>query len=201
MIGANSLVVELNPRRLMQLQRQGPVLRKVAAVLLDGRSVENVEGDRELETFRTHFDRLSLNEAGIISWNATNSDVVLPVIPRVLRRKPIVECREMAHTGCTKTYDLLRQRAYWLGMRKEVVDYVVSCKRCQQMKGDTTGAAQSMEPIAVSEVGELWSVDFMDPLPVTTSGNRYIVIMTEYLSRWIEVAAVPNQRATTISGV
>ncbi|GAA55574.1 hypothetical protein CLF_108351 [Clonorchis sinensis] len=51
------------------------------------------------------------------------------------------------------------------------------------------------------EIGELWSVDVMGPFPVTTSGNQYIVIMTKRRSRWIEVAAVPNRRATTISAV
>ncbi|GAA54302.1 gap-Pol polyprotein [Clonorchis sinensis] len=131
MIRANSLVVELDPGRLVQLQRQDPVLRKVAAAVLDGRSTENGEGDKELETSQSHFDRLSLNEAGIISWNVTDSDVVLPVIPRTLRRKPIVEYHEMAHTGCTKTYDLLRQRAYWPGMRSEVMDYVVGTRQGQ----------------------------------------------------------------------
>ncbi|GAA57843.1 gypsy retrotransposon integrase-like protein 1 [Clonorchis sinensis] len=107
----------------------------------------------------------------------------------------------MAHTGCTKTYDLLRQRAYWPGMRSEVMDSVVPCNRCQLMKGDKTGATRPMEPIPVSEIGELWSVDVMGFFPVTTSGNQYIVIMTEHLSRWIEAAAVPNRRATAISGV
>ncbi|GAA55250.1 hypothetical protein CLF_107468 [Clonorchis sinensis] len=109
MIGANGLVIELDPGRLVQLQRQDPVLRKVTTALLNGRSIWNGEGDKQLETFQSHFDRL--------------------------------------------------------------------------------------------EIGELWSVDAMGPFPVTTSGNQYIVIMTEHLSRWIEAAAVPNQRATTISGV
>ncbi|GAA57075.1 sin3 histone deacetylase corepressor complex component SDS3, partial [Clonorchis sinensis] len=61
------LFVELDPGRLVQLQRQDPVLRKVAAALLDRRSIENGEGDKELETFLSHFDRLSLSESGIIS--------------------------------------------------------------------------------------------------------------------------------------
>ncbi|GAA49173.1 hypothetical protein CLF_102622 [Clonorchis sinensis] len=43
--------------------------------------------------------------------------------------------------------------------------------------------------------------DVMGPFPVTTSENQFIVIMTEHLSRWVEEAAVPNERATTISGV
>ncbi|GAA54960.1 gap-Pol polyprotein [Clonorchis sinensis] len=77
----------------------------VAAALLDGRSIENGEGDKESETLQSHFDRLRLNGPGIISWNTTDSDVMLPVIPRVLRRKLVVECHEMAHIGYTKTHD------------------------------------------------------------------------------------------------
>ncbi|GAA28727.2 protein sidekick-2 [Clonorchis sinensis] len=98
-------------------------------------------------------------------------------------------------SGCTKTYDLLRLRAYWPEMRSEVVDYVVSCKRCQLMNGDTTEATHPMEPIPVSEIGELWSVDIMGLSQVTTSGAQYIMIITKHLSQWVEVAA------TTINGV
>ncbi|KER28929.1 hypothetical protein T265_04316 [Opisthorchis viverrini] len=81
------------------------------------------------------------------------------------------------------------------------MDYVLSCKRCQLMKGDTTGATHPMEKIPVLETGELWSVDIMGPFPVTTSGNQYIVIMTEHRSWWIEAEAVLIHWATTISGV
>ncbi|GAA52419.1 gypsy retrotransposon integrase-like protein 1, partial [Clonorchis sinensis] len=146
--------------------------------------------------------RQETNKSAYQTRNNVNNDS-----QQTIHRKKNLGCIMMfAHilatsTGCTKTYDLLRQRAYWPGMRSEVMDYVVSCKRCQLMKGDTTGATHPMEPIPVSEIGELWSVDVLGRFPVTTSGNQYIVIMTEHLSRWIEAAAVPNQRATTISGV
>ncbi|KER21948.1 hypothetical protein T265_09847 [Opisthorchis viverrini] len=64
MIGANSLVIEMDPGRLVQIQRQAPVLQKVVYALLDGRSIGNGERDNELETPQSHFDRLSLNDAG-----------------------------------------------------------------------------------------------------------------------------------------
>ncbi|GAA52647.1 hypothetical protein CSKR_106195 [Clonorchis sinensis] len=35
----------------------------------------------------------------------------------------------------------------------------------------------------------------------TASGNQYVVLMTEHLPVWVEAAAVPNQRTTTITGV
>ncbi|GAA57759.1 hypothetical protein CLF_113165 [Clonorchis sinensis] len=46
----------------------------------------------------------------MVSWNATVSDVVPTYF---LRRKLIVECRQMAHKGCAKTYDLILHRSYW----------------------------------------------------------------------------------------
>ncbi|KER24392.1 hypothetical protein T265_07948 [Opisthorchis viverrini] len=48
MLDANSLVVELDPGMLAQLKRQDPVLRKVAAALLDGKSFEKGGIDHEL---------------------------------------------------------------------------------------------------------------------------------------------------------
>ncbi|KER21775.1 hypothetical protein T265_09982 [Opisthorchis viverrini] len=44
-------------------------------------------------------------------------NVALPVIPHVFGRKLIVACHEMAHRGCTQTYNLLRHRAQSSGMR------------------------------------------------------------------------------------
>ncbi|GAA54057.1 gypsy retrotransposon integrase-like protein 1, partial [Clonorchis sinensis] len=160
----------------------------------------------ELMNGKTEINRLWLGNVTTKypGWGCSDlsGGLVAAGLDTVRKNGTAVRPRRMYGTaGCTKTYDLLRQRAYWPGMRSEVMDYVVSCKRCQLMKGDTTGATHPMEPIPVSEIGELWSVDVMGPFPVTTSGNQYIVIMTEHLSRWIEAAAVPNQRATTISGV
>ncbi|GAA47426.1 hypothetical protein CLF_100343 [Clonorchis sinensis] len=85
MISANSLVVELDHERLVRLQRQDPVLRKFAAALLDGSDIKNAEEDKGLETSREQFERLSLNESGILQWSANDPDVVLLVIHRILR--------------------------------------------------------------------------------------------------------------------
>ncbi|GAA53049.1 hypothetical protein CLF_109412 [Clonorchis sinensis] len=184
-----SLVVGIDSGRLWRFQRQHFAFRKVAAALVDEWSIDNGEGDKELETFQSHFDRLSLNEAGIISWNTTDSYVLLHVIPCVLRRKLIVERHESAHTGYTNTYDLLRQRAYRPKMRSGL------------MIEDAKGAINPVEPTPVAEMGELWSVDIMGFLLVMTSRKQYIVLMTEHLSRWVKAAAVPNQWKTAISGM
>ena len=36
-------------------------------------------------------------------------------------------------------------------------------------------------------------------LPLTESGNRYVVVFQDYLTKWVEAFAVPNQTAGTIA--
>lgn len=45
------------------------------------------------------------------------------------------------------------------------------------------------------------AVDVLGPLPVTFSGNRYIVVFMEYLTKWPEIFAVKNADAVTIANL
>ena len=42
-------------------------------------------------------------------------------------------------------------------------------------------------------------VDFVGPLPVTTSGNRYILVFTEYSLRYAQAYSVPRADAETVA--
>ena len=39
----------------------------------------------------------------------------------------------------------------------------------------------------------------MGPFPVTTNGNEYILVASDYFTRWVEAYAIPNQEATTVA--
>ena len=43
------------------------------------------------------------------------------------------------------------------------------------------------------------AVDLMGPLMQSKSGNRYVVVVGDYFSRWMEAIPVPNQEATTLA--
>jgi hypothetical protein len=38
-----------------------------------------------------------------------------------------------------------------------------------------------------------WSLDFVGPLPVTPRHNKYVLVMIEHFSKWIELVALPNK--------
>ena len=54
-------------------------------------------------------------------------------------------------------------------------------------------------PIPVSGPWELVATDCCGPFPESNSGNRYVVVFTDYCTWWVEAFAVPNIEAKTIA--
>ena len=44
---------------------------------------------------------------------------------------------------------------------------------------------------------DVWSIDFMSPFP-PSFGNLYILLAVDYVSKWIEVMALPTNDANVV---
>ena len=55
-----------------------------------------------------------------------------------------------------------------------------------------------LHPIPVRKSFEKIGIDFVRPLPLTNSGNKYIIIATNYLTKWPEASATSATDANTV---
>ena len=83
-------------------------------------------------------------------------------------------------------------------MRADVRRHCRSCLTCATRKGTGRASRPPLQPIAVGGPFHRMEVDVLQ-LPLTESGNRYVVVFLDYLTKWVEAFAVSNQSAVTIA--
>lgn len=84
-------------------------------------------------------------------------------------------------------------------MRDCVKDYVRSCQDCQTRNFLLVKPAGLLQPTKVGSLFEKWAVDLIGPVIKSKDGMRYIIICTEYLSKWVETRPIPNANGEHIS--
>ena len=102
------------------------------------------------------------------------------------------------HMGLAKTWLKIRDRFYWPNMYRSVKNYIAACRPCQTCKVSRQKASGLLQPIeSPSGVFDLLGLDFLGPLQRTPAGNRYVLVCTDYLSKWAITQAVQDCTAET----
>ena len=83
-------------------------------------------------------------------------------------------------------------------MSKDIRDFVRSCPECQRANAVNKPPPATLHPVPVHDIFHRWGVDLIGPLKETKNGNRYIIVATEYLSRWAEVDALRDKSAESV---
>jgi hypothetical protein len=125
-----------------------------------------------------------------------NGDPVRIIISKAERQRLLHEVHEgLAHFGEKSTYDLISNTAWWPGIQADTITHVKTCEACQAF-------ARLQKPeapirIPVSRLFERISLDYVGPLPLTASGNEYILVAIDALTRFPFARAVPHADAKT----
>ncbi|CAF5188296.1 unnamed protein product, partial [Rotaria sp. Silwood1] len=104
-----------------------------------------------------------------------------------------------AHLGRRKTLSRLISRFYWPHMRRDVTNYVRACILCQQYKSNNQKPGGLMKPIIVSEPWHTVGIDITGPLPKTRRGNRFILVVVDYFTKWVELFPLQSIKSTIIA--
>ncbi|KAH9753175.1 Endonuclease [Citrus sinensis] len=74
--------------------------------------------------------------------------------------------------------------------------YLVGTK-CQRTWNITSRREMPLTNILEVEVFDVWGINFMRPFP-PSFGNLYILVAVDYVSKWVEAAALPTNDAKTV---
>ena len=123
------------------------------------------------------------------------------VLPTILVEDALTQLHAdplSGHLGVDKTTGRVLERYYWAGYTKDVEVYVRSCDTCQRRKHTNPAPKANLQSIPVGAPFEMIAMDFPE-LPRTNRGNKYILVITDYFTRWPEVFAVPDQRSASVA--
>ncbi|GJW26569.1 reverse transcriptase domain-containing protein [Tanacetum coccineum] len=67
----------------------------------------------------------------------------------------------------------------------------------QRSRNISSRSEMPQNNIQVCEVFNIWGLDFMGPFP-DSKGNKYIVVAVDYVSKWVEAQAFPNNDAHVV---
>lgn len=179
-------------------QRADPDLR----VMIDYLEGRNAAVPR---SFKRNLPAFSLRNSVLVRKNfspGTRANYLL-VIPADLRDEILEACHDdpsSGHLGTARTIARIKAKYFWPRLTSDVTHYVRSCRDCQRRKTPPTRPAGFMQPIAVSsrpfqQIG----MDLLGPFPTSQSLNKWIVVATDYMTRYAETAALPRGTAQEVA--
>lgn len=111
------------------------------------------------------------------------------VVPKQARKFVLQECHNeptAAHLGNLKTLAKVQELYYWPKMRTFVRRYVKRCKTCAAQKARNTARPGFMgQPKQCSFPWQMISVDTVGPLPNSTLGNKYLLMVSDYFTKFV----------------
>ena len=79
---------------------------------------------------------------------------------------------------------IARKKYFWLGMKKDIAEYISKCMKCQQMKVEHQQPSSLLQPFPVPEwKWEVVSMDFITGLPMTWRQHESIMVVVEKLTK------------------
>ncbi|CAG2188088.1 unnamed protein product [Mytilus edulis] len=137
-------------------------------------------------------------------WFRLETDEIsrLVMAPKKLRQKILTLAHDDVsggHLGITKTVQKVRQRFYWVNLQSDVTDWIKSCPICCARKNPPRKNRAEMENIRVGEPLERVAMDITGPFPITKFKNRYVLVLMDYFTKWVEAYPIPDMGSCTVA--
>ena len=189
-----------DPKKFSEIQQLDPAYGPIIDYLRSGTLPDNKKKRDEVVAISDHFELIDdllfhlWYPGGTRRIQRTRFQLCIPL---TLQHAIIQACHdkiEGSHFGVTRTYEKVRDHYYWPSMHRDIKKYVQACTPCQLKKKSRQAPAGLLIPITASAPFKIIGVDIIGPLPLTFNKNQFILVFTDYLTRWVE--AFPMKKIT-----
>ena len=214
---ANADALSRAPVQQSKVEGEGSICETVAVIQPASELPALQRGDKELKEIIDFLESGILpseeKQAKLITCTQSQYTLIDSVLYHVeqdgsLRVIPPVGTREElfhqahggvygGHLGDKKVYSELQRHYWWPKMRSDINRWSQSCLTCATY-GRGHSVRAPLTPIPVCGPFDRVGIDVIK-FPRSTEGNQYAVVFMDYLTKWPEVFAVPNQTAATIA--
>lgn len=157
-----------------------------------------------LKKLWTEFSRLSVIDGLLcrsVICSLTGDTILQIVVPSAMTPDILLQLHgtpASAHFSSERVWEQARKLCYWPSMYRDIKAWCEQCTACQTRRGPVPshrapmGGSQTVRPF------ERVAMDILE-LPVTTKGNRYVLVVEDYFTKFVNLYALPNQTAITVA--
>ncbi|XP_075074567.1 uncharacterized protein LOC142162149 [Nicotiana tabacum] len=102
------------------------------------------------------------------------------------------------HGGNQTAVKVLECGYYCPSIYQDANQIVKACKQYQRQGSISKRHETPMNLVLEVEIFDLWGIDFMGPF-VSSYGMTYILVVVDYVSKWVKAIALPNNEAKSIT--
>lgn len=108
---------------------------------------------------------------------------------------------ESGHLGVQRTTEKVKERFYWPGYEMDIQNWVQECQQCQKRNPPQPCPLAPLGSIKCTYPFDVISWDIMGPLPLSTKGHKYILVITDLFSKWVEAFPLAVTDSETLASV
>lgn len=114
------------------------------------------------------------------------------VVPKKIQTRVVYyfhDTPEFAHPGIEETLRPIALRFFWPKMHSSVKEYVNRCIICSRVKGHQKQLPAPMTARIPTFPFQMLSIDILGPFPTTSRSKRFILLVVDVFSKWVEAKA------------
>ena len=124
--------------------------------------------------------------------------VVLPEVFIPIALKGMHGNQFSGHLSAERTLQRVRRTCYWPYMSRDIHKFCAECLPCQSQGSPTPHERAPLQAIQADRLFQKIAADLTE-LPITAQGNRYVLVIMDYFTRYVNLFPQKDQRATTVA--